>query len=225
MKELSCNIISLDREITLAINGWNSPYWDGVMSTLTSKYVWIPLALIIIYVIFKNNNWRRACLILLMIVLCVTIADQLSSSIIKPLFHRPRPTHDPLLMDQIDVVNNYRGGHYGFISSHAANCFAVAVFLMNLFRHRLMTGVLLLWAVFICYTRIYMGVHFFGDILFGSLTGALIGGVLFWVYNKYLTSLEWINVGGKTAAGYHCLWLVYAGLSVTYLFIFIQAFL
>lgn len=218
---------SFDQQITLALNGGHSEYWNSVMSTLTSKYVWIPILLTIVYVLYKNNERRNFLLIILSVILCVTFADQISSSIFKPLFQRFRPSHDPILKYQIELVNNYRGGRYGFISSHAANCFSIATFLMLLFRNKIMTIVLAFWAVLICYTRIYMGVHFLGDILAGALTGAIIGFVIYRCYSRILLKCPVFrneSLVGQGKITYKYLFLIYIMLGVTYSFIFVKAF-
>ena len=114
--------------------------------------------------------------------LVILLADQFSSSFCKPYFARFRPAQDPQIMYMVDVVNGYRGGRYGFISSHAANTFAVCMFLSLLVRHLYMTCSLVLWAVLCSYSRIYLGVHYPGDILFGALWGILVGVGFYYLY-------------------------------------------
>lgn len=211
-------LIHFDRVATLALNGNSNLFLDNVMSALTYKFVWILAGLSIAIVIFRNNNWRKFLLIVVLLVLCVTFADQLSSHVIKPLCQRLRPTHDPAIMDQIDIVGNYRGGHHGFVSSHAANCWAVAMFLMRLFHRRVMTLVLLFWAIVICYTRIYMGVHYLGDILGGAALGILIGLLLYSLYAFMVRrNVAGINRETDRARGhYRNLSLIYGALLATY---------
>ena len=144
---------------------------------VSAKWSSLLLVLALIWVLLHQNR-RHAVLVLIMLVLAVTLADLLSSGLIKHLVERLRPTHDPSLGNAVHVVNGYRGGMYGFVSSHAANFFAVATFLSLLVRHRLVTCSLLAWAVLQCYSRVYLGVHYPGDILGGIVVGVLVGFVV-----------------------------------------------
>ena len=129
-------LIELDRHITLALNGSSSLFFDGVAKTATSTFTWIPMALVFLYVIVRNNKFRDICFIIVSMALCVLISDQVASGICKPLFERYRPAQDPSLMYMVDIVDGYRGGLYGFFSSHAANTFSVALFVSLLIRHK-----------------------------------------------------------------------------------------
>ena len=120
--------IELDKILLLQWNGSDSLFWDGFMWVSTSTFIWIPLGIVLLYVIIRNNSPKEAFITLLAIALVITLADQISSGICKPLFARFRPTQDPEIMYLVDTVNGYKGGRYGFISSHAANTFAMAVF-------------------------------------------------------------------------------------------------
>ncbi len=160
-----------DKQLLLAWNGSDSLFWDNLMTGITSTVAWIPVAIVLLYVIMKNNSPREMGLIVLFIALAILMADQFSSSFCKPYFERFRPTHDPEIMYMVDIVNGYRGGRYGFISSHAANTFAVCVFLSLLIRNVWITFSTVLWAVLCSYSRIYLGVHYPGDIFFGMLWG------------------------------------------------------
>lgn len=175
-------LIEFDQQLLLKLNGSDSVFLDHFMMAVTETVTWIPLFVALVYVLVKNTNWRDMLLIVIMIALCVTIADQFASSFCKPYFERFRPTNDPLLMYQVDVVDNYRCGRYGFISSHAANHFSIFIFISLLIRKRTLTWTLLLNAVLCSYSRIYLGVHYPGDILVGTVWGLFTGGMLYLVY-------------------------------------------
>lgn len=172
-------LIEVDKALLLELNGSHSVFWDGFMWVVTSTSTWIAAGAVLLYIIFKNNKIGHAFTILLMIALTITLADQIASSICKPYFCRFRPTQDPEIMYLVHTVNGYRGGLYGFISSHAANTFGVAVFVSLLFRYWKATVMMIIWAVIPSYSRIYLGVHYPGDILFGAIEGCLVGAVVY----------------------------------------------
>ena len=176
-------LINFDQQLLLQLNGSDSLFWDGFMWIATKTITWIPMAIALLYVIFKNNKIKESLLIILLLALVVVIADQISSGFCKPFFARFRPTQDPELMYLIDTVNEYRGGRYGFISSHAANTFAVAIFLSLIIKNRMLGIVLFIWAILNAYSRIYLGVHYPGDILFGTLVGIVVGFLIYLLYN------------------------------------------
>jgi len=197
--------IQFDQELLLKMNGSNSLFWDGFMWMATNKLTWIPMAIALLYVIFKNNKIKEAFLLIGLIILVITLADQISSGFCKPYFARFRPTQDPELMYQIDVVNGYRGGTYGFTSSHAANTFGVALFLSLVMRSWSLSIILFIWAALNAYSRMYLGVHYPGDIFFGTLTGLGSGILMYLLYNylqkKLLTQSVYIS-NQYTSSGY-----------------------
>lgn len=198
-------LITLDQELLLALNGSDSIFMDGLMWTFTQTLTWVPLLVGIIYVLFQNQRPSVCFTIILTAILLVVFTDQFSSSLCKPYFHRLRPTRTPEIAAMVDVVNGYRGGLYGFISSHAANTFGAAMFFTLVFRHA-PTGLLLFcWASLSSYTRIYLGVHFPLDILCGALCG-LVSGTLFWfvcqrICDRHATSSDY-STSLRTPTGY-----------------------
>lgn len=188
------SIIQFDQQLSLAINGSHSLFLDGVMMTLKSTMTWVPVAVVLLFVIFKNGTWREVFLVILALALTIFLADHVSSAVFKPLFHRFRPSQDPLIMYQVDVVDGYRSGLYGFISSHAANTFAVFAFTSLLLRSRIYTISMFCWAALVSYSRVYLGVHYVGDILFGAIWGVLVGVGCYYLYRYIRNKVAEKNV-------------------------------
>lgn len=185
-------ILLYERDAFFALNGSDSAFLDRFMWLYTGKEVWLPLAVLIIGVLVYKKNWRESLLIILAIALVVLLCDQFASHVCKPLFTRFRPTHHPDFMEQAKTVFNYRGGLYGFISSHAANAFGFATLMALIMKNRWFGWTLFLWATLTAYTRIYLGVHFISDVVPGMVVGTLFGYV---VYRLYLfVRSKWLPV-------------------------------
>lgn len=179
-------ITNIDTWLTLLLNGSDSVMLDTIAVTATKTSTWIPLGIVLLYVLIRMKNWKNALLVILCVAIAITLADQMASGIFKPLVARLRPSHNPELQGVIDIVGDYRGGRYGFFSSHAANTCAVAVFLSLLFRKRIFTIAICSWAMVNSWTRLYLGVHYVGDIMVGLIWGALVGWIVFRLY-RFLT--------------------------------------
>lgn len=166
-------IKQLDQSLFLFLNDLHSTFFDKAMFLFSSREIWIPFYLLIIYVIVKTFK-KNSIYILILIGLSITVSDQFSG-LIKNSVERLRPSNDPLLSNLVHIVNGYRGGTFGFFSSHASNSFTIAIIAAMLFKNRMFSILIFTWAILISYTRIYLGLHYPGDILTGWLWGALIG--------------------------------------------------
>lgn len=175
-------LLDYERGAFFLLNGSDSEYLDRFMWLYTGKVVWLPLAAFILILLIYRKNWREWLPILLAIALVITLCDQFSSHLVKPYFERFRPTHHPEFEAQVDTVFGYRGGLYGFISSHAANAFGFAMFMSLLFRNAIFTWAIMFWAALTAYTRIYLGVHFITDIIPGALAGLFFGYLVYIMY-------------------------------------------
>ena len=176
-------ILIYERDAFFALNGSDSAFLDRFMWIFTGKAVWLPLAFLILLVLIYKKNWRESVLILLAIVLVVTLCDQFASHVCMPVFTRFRPTHHPDFMDQVKTVFGYRGGLYGFISSHAANAFGFATLMALIMRDKLFGWTIFFWAALTAYTRVYLGVHFISDIVPGAISGVFFGYLVYRLYS------------------------------------------
>jgi len=178
-------LIDTDKQLLLAVNGSASLYLDTLASTLTNALTWVPLYLSLFYMIVKNNDKVQKILMILGgVAFCLLMAGAVDDGIVKPLVGRWRPTHDPQIGLMVDIVDGYRGGRYGFFSAHAANTFSIAIFFWWLVRSRLLTVAMVIWSLTNCWTRLYLGVHFPGDILVGLCWGAMTGSLVYWLYYR-----------------------------------------
>lgn len=185
-------IIQFDKQLLLMVNGSDSTFLDWVVMTLTNAKTWIPLYLSLFYVVLKTNrNVREVLLIMAAAGLCVLLAGTIDDEIVKPLVARWRPTHDPQIGSIVDTVDDYRGGNYGFFSAHASNTFSIALFFSLLMRQRLLTIGLVLWSLTNCWTRLYLGVHYPGDITVGLIWGALVGYGVYRLYLRFTTPAQY----------------------------------
>ena len=185
-------ISTIDSDLFLFLNGLHADWMDKVMIAITQMWVWVPLYLLLIYWVVKQYG-KRCWWVFLAVGLVVFCSDQLSAHICKPFFQRLRPCYNANFQCLIYLPKGLAGGKYGFVSSHAANTFAVAAFLSAALRkNRNWMGVVLyLWAFISSYSRIYLGFHYPGDILCGALLGILIGIILWKVFHLLVVRKIW----------------------------------
>ena len=197
--------MDIDKQVMLALNGSDSLYMDGVMKIFTTTSVWIPVAAVLLFVVLKNNTPRGSLLTVLAVALTILACDQISSGLIKPIVARLRPSHDPSFMHLIDTFNGYCSGSYSFTSSHACNSFGIFTIIALIIRNRALSFSLLLWACINSFSRIYLGVHYPGDILCGAIVGIVIGSIMFLIYHIVKKKIDYTSVritSNYTRTGY-----------------------
>lgn len=175
-----------DQALFLILNGAHNNFADFLMWWASDKYIWIPLYALFLYLLWKRYG-KNIWLVMIFAALLVFLSDQISVHLFKDVFQRLRPCHEPALEGMVHLVNDKCGGRFGFYSSHASNVFAIAVFVIFLSgRNRKWLALpILLWALFVAYSRIYLGVHYPADVLAGALAGSLLG----WIVARFLKNL------------------------------------
>ena len=180
-------LIDIDEQLLLAINGCHNEYFDQFMYLFSDRWIWVPMYVAILYVMVRNFSIRKTIVCMIAIALTITIADQVGASLIRPIVERLRPSNpDNPISEAVHIVNNYRSGKYGFPSCHAANTFGLAFFVCFLFRRRWLTAFLMFWAVVTCYSRVYLGLHYPGDLLFGMILGLLSATMVYLIMQKLI---------------------------------------
>jgi undecaprenyl-diphosphatase len=172
----------IDAELFLFLNGLHNSFFDFVMYWVSDRFIWIPMYLVFIVLIIKKYK-KRSWFILLFVALTIASSDQLIN-FAKHYFERLRPCHDESLQALVHTVRGHCGGKYSFVSGHSGNAFSLAFFLIPFFKphYRYFTLFILIWAALVAYSRVYLGVHFPGDILAGALLGSLVGTLWARVY-------------------------------------------
>jgi len=182
--------LQFERELFFFLNGSDSTLLDNFFYIYSGTWTWFVFYLCFILIFTYKKNWKEIICIFVAFALMIYFADRISSGFFKPFFQRFRPTYHPDFKDQVDIVYDYIGGQYGFISSHAANSFAFATFTALIFKNKFYTSTIFLFAIINSYSRIYLGVHFISDVLVGAIVGILVAGCIFLLYN--LIRKKWV---------------------------------
>lgn len=166
-------IINKDRELFVYLNSLGTENWDAFWLGVTDKYTWLPLYVILLFLIFWYYGWKKTLVLLLIAALLVAFTDQFVN-LIKNTTERLRPNNDPSLQEFIRILKG--SGGYSFVSGHATNSFAVSTFMIATLRKYFKPiYFMLIWPILFTYSRIYVGVHFPIDLTSGMLLGILIG--------------------------------------------------
>ena len=167
----------IDSQLLLLANSCHTEWADHFMMMFSGRFIWIPMYVALAFIIFRHFPLRRAMIVLVGVGIAITLADQTCATFIRPVVARLRPSNpDNPLSAFVTVVDGYRGGSYGFPSCHAANSFALIAFMLLVVPRKRLAAFLIGWAVVNSYSRLYLGVHYPGDLLAGSIVGIICGG-------------------------------------------------
>ena len=185
LTDLLSMLKAIDTMVFLTVNSHHNAYFDSVMWLVSGKLIWVPMYVSLFFVLLKNYSYKVVFAILLAIGVVILFTDSFTAQVIRPWVCRLRPSNlDNPMSSMVHVVDGYRGGAYGFPSNHASNTWGLAFFITFLFRRYKLTFFFFLWALLVCYSRMYLGVHYFGDLLIGGLLALAGASTVFYVFRK-----------------------------------------
>lgn len=183
----------LDRDLTLWINQQNAPFWDDVMWFISSSTPFLLLIFLAVFYANRKLGLRGMWIFVIFLIVTFALADLVSVRAFKEVFLRYRPSHNPNLAGIISLYTQpngelYRGGLYGFVSSHAANFGALVTFIILYFKPKMKFVLIMIIAhLLVIYSRVYLGVHYVGDVVGGSLVG-IVCGLTIWKIRSLILS-------------------------------------
>ncbi|RZJ31936.1 MAG: phosphatase PAP2 family protein [Flavobacterium sp.] len=174
------NILEIDKELFLFLNGLGSERWDSFWLLITKQVCWVPVFIVIAYLLFRHLGWKHALLLFILVTVQLTFTDQ-TTNIVKNYFHRLRPGSTPELAHLMRVVQSRNS--FSFFSGHAANSMSVAFFLFLVMRRYVKyMGIIFIWPLIFAYSRIYLGLHYPLDILCGYIWGIFTATLIYQLY-------------------------------------------
>lgn len=180
------SVIDLDTQVFLTVNSMHNTYWDTFMWLFSDKFVWIPLYVSLAFLIFKNYDSKAFLYCLLTVFVIIVFTDGVSSHLLRPYIGRLRPSNlENPISDVVHIVDGHRGGKFSFPSSHSANSWGLVFFIIYFFRQRLLTLFMVLWALVVCYSRLYLGVHYPGDLFVGMIVGFVGATLCYYVFRHF----------------------------------------
>jgi len=179
-------LLQLDKDLLIWFNSSHSPFWDVIMMFFTRIEFWIPFYILVAYQIFKHKG-KEAWWWLIGLSLLILFGDLISNYLLKNILQRFRPSHEPSLYGVVKLVKAYVGDKFGFVSSHSTAVFAFAIYTSRLFKNNLYATFITIWSLLIVYTRLYLGLHYPGDIIGGMALGLGVG------YFFYRITRWWVS--------------------------------
>lgn len=195
MKWIMDKLSLLDSDLLVYINGIHSAWSDELMYDVSNTWFWLPLYILIFILVIRNYSLKNSLIIFVCTTILLLVTDQVCASVIRPWLGRLRPTHElDGIGDIIHIVHDYRGGKYGFPSCHAANSMAIAVYFSLFIKRNWFRLLIFAWVLVVSYSRIYLGVHYPGDILGGMMFGTLFAYILYRITQLLLKHIDHIHL-------------------------------